>query len=178
MLKGYFPEVIDVEFTAAMEDKLDAVEDGRGDWVHILKDFYDPFKGKLARADSELERIKVADEVSDETCEKCGRQMVIKSGRFGAFLACPGFPDCRNTRRINTGTGVPCPKCGEELVLRRTKSGRSFFGCKRYPLCDFSTWYEPVKEKCPNCGGLMVRRKSKQREFVACSDKECGHKTS
>jgi DNA topoisomerase-1 len=178
MLKGYFPEVIDVEFTAAMEDKLDAVEDGKGDWVNILKDFYEPFKGELARADLELERIKVADEVSDETCEKCGRKMVIKTGRFGEFLACPGFPECRNTRRINTGTGVACPKCGEELVLRRTKGGRSFFGCKRYPLCDFSTWYEPVKEKCPNCGDLMVRRKGKQREVIACNNKECGYKTS
>lgn len=177
LLKAYFSEVIDVEFTAAMEDKLDAVEEGKGDWVKLVRGFYEPFKEELSKADNELGRIKVADEVSDEICEKCGQRMVIKTGRFGKFLACPGFPQCRNTRRITTGTGVPCPKCNEELVVRRTKKGRSFYGCKRYPECDFTTWYEPVKERCPNCGALLVRRKSRKQEVIACTNKDCAYKT-
>ena len=178
LLKAYFPAIIDVEFTAAMENKLDAVEEGKGDWVDLLKDFYVPFKEELLRADLELGRVKVADEVSDEICDKCGQKMVIKTGRFGKFLACPRFPECRNTRRLNTGTGVPCPKCGGELVVRHTKTGRSFYGCKRYPECDFLTWDEPVKEKCPNCGALMVRRRARNQEVLACTGKECGYKAS
>ncbi|MEW6573040.1 MAG: type I DNA topoisomerase [Bacillota bacterium] len=176
LLRAYFPGVIDVEFTAEMEDKLDAVEEGNADWVRLLKDFYEPFKAELSKADQELGRIKVAEEVSDETCEKCGRQMVVRTGRFGKFLACPGFPECRNTRALNTGTGVPCPECGGELVLRRSKKGRPFYGCSRYPGCTFTTWYEPVKERCPNCDNLMVKKKSRKQEIVTCLDKKCGFK--
>lgn len=176
LLKAYFPGIIDIEFTAAMEDKLDAVEEGKGDWVEVLRDFYLPFKEELSRADLELRRIKVVEDGSDETCDKCGRQMVVKTGRFGKFLACPGFPECRNTRPLNVGTGVSCPRCGAELVLRRSKKGRSFYGCSRYPECDFTTWDKPVKEKCPACGEMMVQRNSYRRNFLVCTSKECNHR--
>jgi len=176
LLKAYFPGIIDVEFTAAMEDKLDAVEEGKGDWVRLLQDFYAPFKEELSRADLELRRIKVVEDVADETCEKCGRQMVIRAGRFGKFLACPGFPECRNTRPLNVGTGVPCPRCGAELVLRRSKKGRSFYGCGRYPECDFTTWDKPVKEKCPRCGEMMVQRNARRRNLLICTRKDCNYR--
>lgn len=177
LLRAYFPRIIDVEFTAEMEDKLDAVEEGNADWVKLLREFYEPFKTELSKADQELGKIKVREEVSDEICEKCGRQMVVKTGCFGKFLACPGFPECRNTRALPVaGTGVPCPECGAELVLRRSKKGRSFYGCGRYPECTFTTWYEPVKEECPECNSLMVRKKLRNQEVVTCLNKKCGFK--
>ncbi|HIE13311.1 MAG TPA: type I DNA topoisomerase [Desulfotomaculum sp.] len=177
LLRTYFPGIIDVEFTAEMEDKLDAVEEGSADWVKLLKEFYEPFKAELSKAEQELGKIKVREEVSDEICEKCGRQMVVRTGRFGKFLACPGFPECRNTRALPvTGTGVPCPECGAELVLRRSKKGRSFYGCSRYPECTFTTWHEPVKGRCPDCNGLMVRKKMRNQEAVVCLNKKCGFK--
>ncbi|WP_443082230.1 type I DNA topoisomerase [Thermodesulfitimonas autotrophica] len=176
LLKAYFPGIIDIQFTAMMEEKLDAIEEGKADWVKLLEDFYEPFQEELRKADIEVERIKVAEEVSGEVCERCGRSMVVKQGRYGKFLACPGFPECRNTRPLRTGTGIPCPECGAELVLRHTKKGRPFYGCSRYPECAFTTWREPVKERCPQCNGLLVREKGRKQEFLVCLNKDCGYK--
>ena len=171
LLKKYFPAIIDVEFTAEMEANLDRVEEGKMDWVQVLEQFYSPFKETLDRAEEEIGHVSVADEVTEEICEHCGRNMVIKVGRYGKFLACPGFPECRNTRPLLEPTGVPCPRCSGELVLRRSKKGRKFYGCSRYPECDFVVWDEPVKEKCPHCGGLMVRRGGKAAP--RCINPEC-----
>lgn len=176
LLKTYFPGIIDIQFTAMMEEKLDAIEEGQTDWVKLLRDFYGPFQEELRKADIEVERIEVTEELSGEVCERCGRTMVVKQGRYGKFLACPGFPECRNTRPFRTGTGIPCPECGAELVLRHTKKGRPFYGCSRYPECAFTTWREPVKERCPQCNGLLVREKGRKQEFLVCLNKDCGYK--
>ncbi|WP_078060470.1 type I DNA topoisomerase [Desulfotomaculum copahuensis] len=174
LLKKYFPDIIDVEFTAGMESGLDRVEEGELDWVQLLELFYPPFKATLERAEEEIGQMNVADEVTDEVCEYCGRNMVIKMGRYGKFLACPGFPECRNTRPLLEPTGVSCPRCTGELVLRRSKKGRKFYGCSRYPDCDFVVWDEPLKEKCPHCGGLMVQKAGRgQKAAPRCINPEC-----
>lgn len=174
LLKRYFPGIIDIQFTAMMEEKLDAIEEGKADWVKLLQDFYEPFKEELLKADLEVDRIKVAEEVSDEVCERCGRRMVIKNGRYGKFLACPGFPECRNARPLKASTGIPCPECGAELVLRQNKKGRPFYGCARFPECTFTTSREPARERCPQCGGLMVKERVGRQELCVCLNKECG----
>lgn len=173
LLKKYFPDVIDVEFTAEMEDKLDGIEEGDVDWVKILEEFYRPFREMLSVAEKEIEQIQVADEVTDEVCEQCGRNMVIKMGRFGKFLACPGFPECRNTRPLLEPTGVSCPRCDGELVLRRSKKGRKFYGCSNYPECEFVVWDLPTNRKCPECGGLMVVKDARGKKVYRCIDKDC-----
>jgi DNA topoisomerase-1 len=156
LLKKYFKEIIDTEFTANMENKLDEVEEGNLDWKEIIKNFYEPFSKELEFADEDIGQIEIADEVSDEICENCGRNMVIKTGRFGKFLACPGFPQCRNTKPILQETGKACPKCGEgKIILRSTRKGRKFYGCSSYPQCDFVSWNEPTGEKCPVCEGFL-----------------------
>ncbi|MCG8401502.1 MAG: type I DNA topoisomerase [Firmicutes bacterium] len=176
LLKKYFQGIIDVEFTAEMEEKLDGIEEGDVNWVKILEDFYLPFRQMLSVAEKEIEHIRVEDEVTEEICEHCGRNMVIKMGRYGKFLACPGFPECRNTRPLLEPTGVSCPGCDGELVLRRSKKGRKFYGCSNYPDCEFVVWDRPAKRKCPDCGGLMVTKDAKGKKVYRCCDKDCGGK--
>lgn len=162
-MEQFFPEILDVEFTAHMEEDLDHVEDGEGEWVSVLAEFYKSFEKRLEVAEEEMKEIEIVDEVSDEICEKCGRHFVYKMGRFGKFLACSGFPDCRNTKPIVKETGVECPTCHEgQIVERRSKKGRVFYGCTRYPECDFVSWDKPISKPCPNCGKLLVEKRTKQ----------------
>ncbi|NLY88936.1 MAG: type I DNA topoisomerase [Firmicutes bacterium] len=176
LLKEHFPEIIDPDFTAGMEEKLDLIAAGRADWVEVIHDFYQPFAKDLAKAEEEIERVKLADEVSEVKCEQCGRRMVYKTGRYGRFLACPGYPECRNVKSILVEVGVPCPQCGNKVVERRTKKGRKFFGCSNYPKCNFISWYRPVEKSCPQCGAFCVLKTSKSRgEEIVCSE-GCGFK--
>ncbi|HET9016666.1 MAG TPA: type I DNA topoisomerase [Thermomicrobiaceae bacterium] len=173
LLVQHFPAIVDVQFTSKMEDDLDEIASGERQWVPMVRDFYTPFHETVERAEKEMGRVKVADEPTDEVCEKCGRPMVIKLGRYGRFLACSGFPECRNARPLLRKIGVSCPKCHEgELVERRTKKGRVFFGCSRYPECDFSSWERPTGERCPKCGGLLVESRGRG---VRCQTPGCGY---
>lgn len=162
LLSEYFPRVVDPAFTAHLEDELDAVEEGGVDWHSVVAEFYTPFAEDVEQAEAEIGQIEMPEEETDVVCEKCGRKMVVKYGRFGKFLACPGFPDCKNTKPYLEPTGVKCPKCGEgDVVERRTKKGRRFYGCSRYPECDFTTWQKPVNRECPTCGSFLVEKRSK-----------------
>lgn len=180
LLKEHFPQVIDVEFTARMEAHLDRIEDGDVEWVDVIQKFYHPFSEALERAQEEMKAVEIEEEVTDELCEKCGRNMVVKWGRFGKFLACPGYPDCKFTKPILNEIGVTCPTCGEgQIVERRSRRGRTFYGCSRYPDCDFTSWQRPAKTPCPRCGKHMVeQRRRGEVVAVACSDKECGFTAS
>lgn len=173
-MEEFFPEILDVEFTANMEGDLDHVEEGTEDWVKVLAEFYESFEKRLEFAEEEMKEIEIEDEVSDETCEKCGKPMVYKLGRFGKFLACSGFPDCRNTKPIVKDIGVTCPKCKEgHVVERRSKKGRVFYGCDRYPECDFVSWDKPSAKPCPSCGSMMVEKRNKQGTRLQCTS--CDH---
>lgn len=173
-MEQFFPEILNVEFTANMEEDLDHVEEGSEDWVKVLAEFYESFEKRLEVAEEEMKEIEIEDEVSDEICEKCGKPLVYKLGRFGKFLACSGFPDCRNTKPIVKDIGVACPKCKEgHVVERRSKKGRVFYGCDRYPECDFVSWDKPSLKPCPNCSSLMVEKKSKQGIKLQCT--ACDH---
>ncbi len=173
-MEQFFPEILDVEFTAHMEGDLDHVEDGEEDWVKVLAEFYTSFEKRLVFAEEEMKEIEIEDEVSDEMCEKCGKPMVYKLGRFGKFLACSGFPDCRNTKPIVKDIGVSCPKCHEgKVVERRSKKGRVFYGCDQYPGCDFVSWDRPSIKPCPVCGSWMIEKRSKQGTKLQCTS--CDH---
>lgn len=173
-MEEFFPEILDVEFTANMEGDLDHVEEGTEDWVKVLAEFYESFEKRLEFAEEEMKEIEIEDEVSDEICEKCGKPMVYKLGRFGKFLACSGFPDCRNTKPIVKDIGVTCPKCKEgHVVERRSKKGRVFYGCDRYPECDFVSWDKPSAKPCPSCGSMMVEKRNKQGTRLQCTS--CDH---
>lgn len=169
LLFGYFNNLIDVKFTSHMENELDLVADGKRDWKKIIDEFYQPFAEVLQKAEKEIEKVvleKPLDQVTDVICDKCGRNMVIKNGRFGKFLACPGFPECRNTKMLLEKTGVVCPKCQKgEIVVKRSKKGRVFYGCSNYPECDASYWNKPLAEKCPECGGVLVEKD----KLISCS---------
>ncbi len=178
IMKDYFPNIIDVDFTAGLEEKLDQVEEGESPWIDVVDNFYLPFQKDLQRAEKDMEKIQIQDEESDEECEKCGRLMVYKMGRFGKFLACPGFPECRNTKPILKETGISCPVCSGEIVERRTKKGRKFFGCSSYPQCEFISWNKPVKEKCPQCQSVMVERKNRNKVTLECMNKNCDYQES
>ena len=169
IVKG-FPSIVDVNFTANMESLLDGVEDGKVRWKTIVENFYPDLNEAVEAAEKELAQVKIADEVSDEICEECGRQMVIKYGPHGKFLACPGFPECRNTKPYYEKIGVACPKCGKDIVLKKTKKGRKYYGCIDNPDCDFMSWQKPSKTRCARCGGLMVEKGRK----LVCADPECG----
>ena len=175
LMKDQFPEVVDVEFTANMEKQLDEVETGRVDWVRTLDKFYDGFPKTLAKAEEELsgERIKVPEVESDVVCENCGRKMVIKSGRYGKFLACPGYPECKNTKPIVEEMPGTCPKCGGHLLAKKSKNNRKFFGCANYPKCDFVTWSEPTAEVCPKCGKTLFKKKGRNAGLY-CQTEGCG----
>ncbi|HLY63889.1 MAG TPA: type I DNA topoisomerase [Chloroflexota bacterium] len=172
LLVAEFPNIVDPEFTSRMEEELDDVASGERPWVPVIRDFYDPFDQRLKEAGETVERVRVADEPTDQLCPECGKNMVIKLGRFGRFLACSGFPECKHTEKIQNKTGVKCPKCGEgELVERRSKKGRVFYGCNRYPACDFTAWSRPLPTPCPNCGGLLVAGRENRVECTQCSFK-------
>jgi DNA topoisomerase-1 len=156
LLVEHFAEIVDVDFTAVMEDKLDEIARGERPWVPVVREFYTPFEQDVERANEVIPKVSVPAEVTDERCEKCGRPMAIKIGRFGKFLACTGFPECRSAKAILSKIGVSCPKCGSELVERRSRKGRLFYGCSGYPQCDWVSWNRPVNEPCPRCGGLQV----------------------
>ncbi len=168
-----FSDIVDVDFTANMEQQLDDIEDGGEKWVEVIDRFYKPFAVEVEKAEKEIEKIEIKDEVSDEICEKCGRNMVIKLGRFGKFLACPGFPECRNAKPILKDTGVKCPKCGGRIVERRSQRGKKYFSCENAPTCDFILWDEPVSTPCPKCGGVMSRKYLKKGSITVCSNPEC-----
>ena len=174
LMKEHFQDIVDVQFTADMEDKLDGVEQGRDDWVKVLSDFYGPFQKELEDAGEGIEAVEIPDEVSDVPCEKCGAMMVYKMGRYGRFLACPNFPNCRNTKPIVEKIDVACPKCGAALIKRKSKRGKAFYGCEKYPECDFVSWDKPTREKCPKCGGMMVQKIGQNGSYITCMDKECG----
>ncbi|PKM47634.1 MAG: type I DNA topoisomerase [Firmicutes bacterium HGW-Firmicutes-8] len=177
LLKEHFPEVIDIQFTAAMEDKLDLVEEKEEDWVKILADFYTPFQETLEKAEKNIGVVEIEDEVSSEVCELCGRNLVVKMGRFGKFLACPGFPQCKNTKPLLEGIGVKCPECGGEVILKRSKKGRRFYGCSKYPECGFVSWDAPTNKKCPQCSSMLVQKSSANKgSFLSCVGPQCGYK--
>lgn len=158
LLKEYFPNIIDVEFTADLEEKLDQVEEGEISWQRVVEEFYGPFESDLEHAEKEIAVIPVEEETSEETCPKCGSNLKVKQGRYGKFLACPGFPDCRYTKPYLEDTGVECPRCKGSIVVRRSRKGRRFYGCANYPECDFVSWDEPVPQYCPDCGHFLVYR--------------------
>ena len=177
MMTQYFGPIVDTEFTAGLEDELDEVEEGQMDWHEVLRKFYPPFENMLTAAESAIEKVEIKDEPSDVVCDKCGAQMVYRVGRYGKFLACPNFPECRNTMALPSNIGVKCPKCGGELLERVSRKGRKFYGCEHYPECDFVSWDRPVNEKCPLCGSYMVlKRGAKDTLFHVCSNESCRHR--
>ena len=174
MLEEYFKHIVDVKFTANLEGELDEVADGSLDKNDLLRNFYNPFEETLKKAESIIGEVDIPDEVTDIPCDKCGRMMVVKRGRFGKFLACPGFPDCRNAKPLLRDTGVSCPKCGGKIVERKSRRGRSFFGCDNYPACDYTTWDEPQKETCKTCGAFMQKHRYRTgRAILYCSNEAC-----
>ena len=174
MMKQSFPSIVDVNFTANMEGLLDMVAEGKVQWKEVIRNFYPDLDDAVEKAEKELETVKIEDEVTDVICEECGRNMVIKYGPHGKFLACPGFPECRNTKPYLEKIGVPCPICGKDIVIRKTKKGRRYYGCENNPECDFMSWQKPSREKCPVCGGYMVEKGNK----LACADEKCGYVTT
>ncbi|MGN0416461.1 MULTISPECIES: type I DNA topoisomerase [Anaerostipes] len=171
MMKKAFSSIVDVNFTAMMEGLLDMVEEGKVHWKSIIENFYPDFNIAVKNAEKELEKVDIADEVTDVICDQCGRNMVVKYGPYGKFLACPGFPECRNTKPHFEKVGVPCPICGGEVVLKKTKKGRKYYGCENNPECDFISWQKPSTVKCERCGSYMIEKGKK----LVCSNKECGY---
>lgn len=172
IMKRCFPSIVDTSFTANMEILLDKVGDGTVHWKTIVENFYPDLDAAVKSAEKTLESVKIADEVSDVVCELCGRNMVIKYGPHGKFLACPGFPECRNTKIYLEKAGIPCPKCGREVVIKKTKKGRRYYGCEDNPNCDFMSWQKPSREKCPKCGSYMVEKGNK----LLCASETCGYR--
>ena len=171
IMKTAFEVIVDSSFTANLESLLDMVEEGKVNWKTVIRNFYPDLADAVDNAEKELEKINIEDEATDVECDQCGRNMVIKYGPHGKFLACPGFPDCRNTKPYFERIGVECPECGQDIVIRKTKKGRKFFGCISNPDCEFMSWAKPVQKKCPECGKYMVQKGNK----VACSDEKCGY---
>ena len=171
IMKQSFPSIVDVNFTANMEGLLDMVEEGKVPWKEVIRNFYPDLEEAVKKAEQELETVKIEDEVTDVVCEECGRHMVIKYGPHGKFLACPGFPECRNTKPYLEKIGVKCPRCGKDVVIRKTKKGRKYYGCEDNPECEFMSWQKPSEKKCPECGGYMVEKGSK----LVCADEQCGY---
>lgn len=173
----FFNQIVDEEFTANMEERLDDIELGDSDWRKIVNEFFTPVKEEIQKAEIELGKITIEDEVTDIQCEKCGRNMVIKHGKFGDFLACPGYPECENTKPIVEEIDTPCPKCGNKVVVKKSKKGRKFFGCSSYPNCDYISWYEPSSKKCDQCGTVMLKKYNKTNgNYLECSNNECKNK--
>jgi len=173
LMAGNFKDIVDIAFTADMEEKLDDVEQEGASWKEVIREFYGPFEKELEEADKNIEQIKLPEKVSDVICEKCGANMVHKMGRFGEFLACPNYPECKNTKPIVTEIDVPCPKCGAKIVQRRSKKGRTFYGCEKYPACDFVSWGKPTNETCKECGSFMTESQMYGKTVKKCSNAEC-----
>ena len=175
-MRENFPDIVDVSFTAGMEQKLDGVEEGEVEWTNMLSKFYGPFRKSVEEA-IPREPVRLPDRVSDVVCDKCGALMVYKLGRYGEFLACPNYPSCKNTKPILEKLEVPCPKCGAALIKRRSKKGtkKVFYGCEKYPECDFVSWDKPVNMHCPQCGKIMVQKSGRNGSYIACMDKACGY---
>ena len=171
MMSEAFPAIVNTEFTANIESLLDSIEEGQLEWKVVIRNFYPDLENSLKEAEKTLESVKIADEVTDVPCEVCGRMMVIKYGPHGKFLACPGFPECKNTKTHYEKIGVPCPNCGQDLVLRKTKKGRKYYGCITYPDCEFMSWSKPSKTACPKCGSYMVEKGNR----LLCSSQDCGY---
>ena len=171
MMKRAFPSIVDPAFTAHLEGLLDGVADGNVKWKTVIENFYPDLDEAVSQAELDLEKVKIADEETEEVCENCGRHMVIKYGPHGKFLACPGFPECHNTKPYYEKIGVACPKCGKDIVVRKTKKGRKYYGCMGNPECDFMSWQKPSDKKCPKCGGMMLEKGNK----LVCEDRECGY---
>ena len=176
IMSDYFKQIVDVDFTADMERKLDYIEEGSEEWKEVVGEFFAPLKIAIDKAEKEISKVVIEDKVSDVPCDKCGRMMVIKRGRYGAFLACPGYPECHNAKPIVEELDVPCPKCGGKILAKRSKKGKKFFGCSNYPNCDFVSWNEPIKEPCSKCGSYMTIKYSKSKgKYAICSNAECGN---
>lgn len=171
IMRQSFPSIVDVNFTANMESLLDGVAEGKVNWKTIIENFYPDLDEAVAQAQEELENVKIEDEVTDEICDLCGRNMVVKYGPHGKFLACPGFPECRNTKPYLEKIGVKCPECGREIVIRKTKKGRRYYGCENNPECEFMSWQKPSEKKCPKCGSYMVEKGNK----LLCGNEQCGY---
>ena len=171
IMKEAFPSIVDVYFTATMEQLLESVEEGKVQWKTVIRNFYPDLEEAVKKARQELEQVKIEDEVTDVICEQCGRNMVVKYGPHGKFLACPGFPECKNTKPYLEKIGVPCPICGKDVVIKRSKKGRIYYGCENNPDCEFMSWQKPSREKCPSCHSYMLEKGNK----LVCSDKQCGY---
>ena len=176
LMKERFPNIVNVKFTAEMEEELDSVESGDVEWVQLLDDFYSDFEQTLKDAKSDMEgvKLKLKEDETNIVCEKCGRRMVVKVGRYGKFIACPGYPDCKNIKKFVEKTGTVCPKCGGDIIVKHTKSKRVFYGCSNYPECDFVSWNEPTNEKCPQCGEVLYKKKGK-KPVLFCAKEGCGY---
>ena len=175
LMEEHFEEIVDANFTAGMEDKLDDIELQKVEWKQVIRDFYGPFEKELKAADEAIEKVKVEDQPTGENCEICGKPLVIKMGRFGEFIACSGYPECKNTKPIIKKIDVKCPDCGNDIIVRKSKRGRLFYGCSGYPNCKKVFWNKPIDKKCPECGSLLVEKKTKKYSY-ACSNSECGYK--
>ncbi len=176
LMKERFPNIVNVKFTAQMEENLDMVENGSEQWVDLLDSFYGDFEKTLKDAKAEMEgvKLKLKEDETDIVCEKCGRKMVVKVGRYGKFIACPGYPECKNIKKYVEKTGTVCPKCGGDVIVKHTKTKRVFYGCANYPECDFVSWNEPTNEKCPNCGEILYKKKGK-KPVLFCAKEGCGY---
>lgn len=175
LVSEYFTNIVDVKFTAEMEERLDDIESGDQDWIQLIDEFYKPFQKEIEKAEEEIEEIEIKDEPAGFDCEKCGHPMVIKMGRYGKFYACSNFPECRNTKPILKKIGVKCPTCSKgEVVERKTKKNRLFYGCERYPDCDFSSWDKPNGRDCPKCDEFLVEKRTRSKSQVVCSN--CDYK--
>jgi len=171
IMKTAFPVIVDVSFTANLESLLDGIGEGEVQWKNVIRNFYPDLDEAVKNAEKELEKVDIKDEETDVECDVCGRKMVVKYGPHGKFLACPGFPECKNTKSYLEKIGVPCPKCGKDIVIKKTKKGRKFFGCEANPDCDFMSWQKPIADKCPECGGSMVEKGNKK----VCTNEKCGY---
>jgi DNA topoisomerase-1 len=171
LLSEYFPDIVNIKFTARMEDELDEIANENRDWAHTVREFYIPFEKRLDSAYQLMNKVKLADELTEEACPECGRPMVIKMGRYGKFLACSGYPDCKYTKPFKIKTGAACPKCGGELLEKVNKKKRTFYGCGNYPKCDFATNYRPLPQPCPRCGSLMTVYRQKWSKCIKCDYK-------
>lgn len=178
LMKNNFKDIVDIRFTAQLEKKLDDVEEGAKEWVEIMREFYGPFSETLKKAESSIENVEIPDEETDIVCEKCGRNMVIKMGRYGRFLACPGFPECRNAKPILEEAGVNCPLCGGKVMIKKTRRNRKYLGCENNPECGFMTWDMPSGEMCPKCGNFMVKKYSGKKVTLLCSNEKCAFSKS
>ena len=176
LMKEHFKNIVDYKFTAQMESNLDCIEHGEKDWIKTLDEFYADFAETLKKAEEAMEgkRVKVPDEETDEVCDLCGKKMVIKYGPYGKFIACSGFPECKNTKKIIQETKGICPLCGKKILVKKSKKGRSFYGCEGFPDCNFMTWNEPVEEKCPQCNNTLFRKGKKNGKLV-CEKPGCGY---